>query len=176
MKRNTQLASRDFFGEIIESEAEAAFLDGIDVHGAKSGYFLDHECDMGDGPFLQITINKSGDVFFLYPQWDGISPFRIDFYISAVSGPSIIHRFSYAVEIDGHAWHERTHRQAADQRARDRRLARCGILTIRFAAIEVLDDSTHAAAELFESLLAFERGDQHFLAELEAFRTGSGRS
>lgn len=54
------------------------------------------------------------------------------------------------VEIDGHEFHERTKQQASSDRARDRRLMRCGYRVARFTGGDVHADPAECAREAFD--------------------------
>lgn len=87
---------------------------------------------------------------------------RLDFgLVSAIDGAN---RW-YAVECDGHDFHERTKEQARSDKARDRELARDGIVTIRFAGSEIWKD----AAECMNEIGRILGGDWQRQAEIEKF-------
>lgn len=58
------------------------------------------------------------------------------------------------VEVDGHAFHDRTLAQAKADRARDRDLTLAGWRVIRFTASEVFEDAIGCARKVFEILEA----------------------
>lgn len=121
--------------ERCESEAERAFVRGMAEWAEQDGRRLDVDHD-------GRTFIWTGDrlTYCLLPQ-HRVGKYRLDFLFGF--NPSYPWMWlGVAVEIDGHRWHERTHEQAAAQRRRDRELIfEHKILTIRFAAIEVLDDA-----------------------------------
>lgn len=58
-------------------------------------------------------------------------PYRIDFVVDVPDGRQI------AIELDGHDFHERTKKQAAQDRARERKIIREGYIILRFTGAEV---------------------------------------
>lgn len=124
---------RDLMLALCESPAEQAFVDG----------WLKW-CRSINGDYDPISVEDDGAVSFGSHRWIRpqfvLGAYRLDFLISSRS-------CSIAVEIDGHQWHERTHADAAQQRRRDRILLGRRIITVRFAAIEVLDRPWWIAAE-----------------------------
>lgn len=73
-----------------------------------------------------------------------VGPYRVDFLLGAklVSSDELV---LYAIECDGHEFHERTKEQAAHDRARDRALLAAGIKTIRFTGSEIWADPMKCA-------------------------------
>jgi len=79
--------------------------------------------------------------------------FRLDFLIELTrvwpgsnGGYRTVAR--YAIEIDGHDYHERTKEQARKDRQRERKLMRGGFTVIRFTAQEVWQDAMAVAQEI----------------------------
>lgn len=68
-----------------------------------------------------------------------IAPFRVDF---AFADARLV------VEVDGFAFHDRTHEQAQRDRARDRALVSDGWRVVRFTAVEVFADARRCAGEV----------------------------
>lgn len=57
-----------------------------------------------------------------------------------------------AIEIDGHEFHEKTKEQAARDKARDRRVTKCGYPVIRFTGSEVFANAFGCLIEAIETL------------------------
>jgi hypothetical protein len=55
----------------------------------------------------------------------------------------------FAIECDGHDYHERTKAQAARDRSRDRKLTRAGWTVVRFTGSELYRDPSACVKELF---------------------------
>lgn len=72
---------------------------------------------------------------------------RIDFFITYIDESKGIEEH-FAVECDGHDYHERTKEQAARDRRKDRNLARNGITVIRFTGSEIYRDPIGCAVEV----------------------------
>lgn len=84
----------------------------------------------------------NGAHFFSQAQLAG---YRIDFVVilKLQSGPRV-----FAIECDGHDFHERTKEQAASDRSRDRDLTARGITVIRFTGSEIWRDADRCVEEL----------------------------
>lgn len=72
-----------------------------------------------------------------------IAPFRVDF---AFADARLV------VEVDGFAFHDRTHEQAQRDRARDRALVSDGWRVVRFTAVEVFANARRCAGEVVAML------------------------
>lgn len=86
--------------------------------------------------------DSSNGIAFLMPQAvvEGADEtqdwrYRVDFMLILGSRPT--HRKCFAIECDGHEWHEKTKRQVARDKLRDRRLVLDGIVPIRFSGSEI---------------------------------------
>lgn len=84
------------------------------------------------------------------------SEYRVDF--AFVSPQSKV-----AVELDGHAFHERTKEQAARDKRRDRDLTQRGWSTLRFAGSEVWANPVRCLAEVEQLLGLCEAGGRQCL-------------
>ena len=58
--------------------------------------------------------------------------------------------FKFAVECDGHEFHEKTKEQVRNDRKRERFLMKNGYTVIRFAGSEIYDDAQKCALEVWE--------------------------
>lgn len=81
---------------------------------------------------------------------------RVDFLL--VCGRSRSFRKVFAIECDGHEWHEKTKEQVARDKLRDRRLVLDGITPIRFSGSEIHRDAD-ACARYIRSLAHAALGD-----------------
>lgn len=82
----------------------------------------------------------------LMPQQEEVvdnQTYRIDFAIIKEGKPAKI-----AIELDGHAFHERTPVQAANDRQRERALIRQGYTVLRFTGSEVVSNSRKCLSEV----------------------------
>lgn len=79
---------------------------------------------------------------------------RVDFLFTVAPGRRDIR---FAVECDGHAFHDRTKVQASRDRARDRRLLRQGIVTLRFTYDDVLVNSHKSMCDLVDTIKEYSR-------------------
>lgn len=90
--------------------------------------------------------------FWLVPQWpilvDGNS-YRLDF---AVFPDSDTKCPPFAIELDGHDFHERTKAQAARDRSRDRALSKAGWRVLRFTGSELWRDPTRCARDMRDAI------------------------
>lgn len=92
-------------------------------------------------------------VFWIVPQWqltlEGKS-YRLDFALV----PQDTHRCPlFAIELDGHDFHERTKEQAARDRSRDRALAKAGWQVLRFTGSELWKDPRKCARDVRDAML-----------------------
>lgn len=76
----------------------------------------------------------------------GPTTYRIDFAFIGNDGSGNHHRF--AVELDGHDFHERTKDQASHDKRRDRALAANGWTVLRFTGSDVYRDPAAVLAEV----------------------------
>ncbi len=90
----------------------------------------------------------------IFPQCQ-VGPYRLDFLLAvAMNGK----RLWIAVECDGHDFHERTKKQAAHDKKRDRSIQAMGIRVFRFTGSEIwrpddslLDDLTRVISDFIEA-------------------------
>jgi very-short-patch-repair endonuclease len=75
-----------------------------------------------------------------------IGDYRVDFLVSYVSHPDPTVRF--AVECDGHDFHEKTKEQAQRDKARDRILQSTGLNVFRFTGREIYADPVKCGREV----------------------------
>ena len=78
---------------------------------------------------------------FDFEQQAKVGKYRVDFLCDAG-------RIKFAVECDGHDFHEKTRKQAARDRARDRFLAIEGIHTLRFTGSEIYSQTDQCMNEI----------------------------
>jgi hypothetical protein len=105
------------------------------------------ETDLG-GHGATLLIRSQAD-----PLLDGDRPqihCDFEFEWSGEYSPSLY------VEVDGHQWHEKTHRQASRDRARDRRIVRFGRHLVRYTASDVMRDACLVLREITEILYSLE--------------------
>lgn len=81
---------------------------------------------------------------------------RVDFLL--VCGRRASYRRVFAIECDGHEWHEKTKEQVARDKLRDRRLILDRIIPIRFSGSEIHRDAD-ACARYIRSLAHAALGD-----------------
>lgn len=104
-------------------------------------------------PNLRIT--KAGVPVFLFETAQEYStynidmqaplgPYRADFLIE-MHDPGLDVCVSVVVEADGHDFHERTKKQAAHDRKRDREIQQMGLKVFRFTGSEIFRDSASCA-------------------------------
>ena|SRR3990167_5735720 len=103
-------------------------------------------------PSVQIVIS---------PQYR-IEKYRVDFAIFAEDfSDNVLH---IVVECDGHDFHERTKKQAARDRSRDRRIQALGWKVMRFTGAEIHNDAMACANEVSQIVSDF--------IELDLYKTG----
>ena len=99
-------------------------------------------CDSDHGVLLDIKMQHS------------VGNYRADFLVSWVSEvrPEGIASVSTVVEADGHDFHERTKKQAAHDKRRDREMQAQGLAALRFTGSEIHRDAFACAGEVFDFL------------------------
>jgi len=154
----------DYFVGFCESPMERSFLLGLltrqDVIGKEY-----------DGQVLRFVVEDAG--YELTPQYEVFDydedphdcPFaRIDFVLRGAGC-----WFSLAIEIDGHEFHEKTKEQAQRDKARDRRLVRCGgHRVLRFTGAEVYANAEACWDEVLDAAVALRDSDDQRVFALKA--------
>lgn len=90
------------------------------------------------------------------PQYK-IGPYRVDFFVG-------MDGFRFAIECDGHNFHERTKEQAKRDRSRDRDLQYFGYVVLRFTGSEIWENPDAVVQSCFEYV------GEHRKARLDDFR------
>ena len=80
------------------------------------------------------------------------APYRLDFAFWGVGRPG------FAVELDGHDFHERTKEQARRDKRRDRDLVVLGWRVLRFTGSEVYKDPRRCLIDVLQAIGAVYRG------------------
>lgn len=102
----------------------------------------------GDNANIEIETQKSFHSFW------GKRDYRLDIEVVVedlrlpLSTGYVTHKF--AIECDGHDFHEKTKEQAANDRRRERVLMINGYHVIRFTGSEIFDNAKACASEAFE--------------------------
>ncbi|WP_421662298.1 DUF559 domain-containing protein [Lysinibacillus telephonicus] len=82
--------------------------------------------------------------------------YRTDIWIhvhdmnTVLLGPDQYKMYKFAVECDGHEFHEKTKEQVRSDRFRERCLMKEGYTVVRFAGSEIFDDAQKCALEVWE--------------------------
>ncbi|MEN2468120.1 DUF559 domain-containing protein [Ornithinibacillus sp. JPR2-1] len=71
--------------------------------------------------------------------------YRLDFFIECTVGDT---NHKFAIECDGHDFHEKTKEQAARDKSKDRNLASEGYTVIRFTGAEIWDRPVRCISEI----------------------------
>lgn len=99
--------------------------------------------ELGDAPVqLGAQVSVTGD------DESGSWRFRPDFLL--VCGVTVAYRRAFAIECDGHEWHEKTKDQVARDKLRDRRLILAGVTPIRFSGAEIFHTPSYCARYVIE--------------------------
>jgi very-short-patch-repair endonuclease len=100
---------------------------------------------------LESALKRTrGDYKLKTQEW--IGNYRIDII---VRGEGAV----FAIECDGHEFHEKTKEQAARDKRRDRDLLNIGIPTIRFTGSEIYENADECAREIIDIINSNERFD-----------------
>lgn len=101
--------------------------------------------------FLMEDNGADADYMSVFPQMVlGINgkQYRADFLCLCMTQREGDPRRSVIVELDGHAFHERTKEQARKDKARDREMLRRGFYVFRFTGSEIYQDAGAAVDEV----------------------------
>ena len=103
-----------------------------------------------------------------------VGGYRADFLVSwiAEARPEGIANVSVVVEADGHDFHERTKKQAAHDKRRDREMQAQGITALRFTGSEIHKDAFACAGEVFDFLATRLHAEGHRMWNEHAARGG----
>lgn len=124
-----------------DSPIEASFLEAFCAHAIDQGYEV---AKKGIAPAWVITVK---------PQQPFAERYIADFLITY---PFFGQFFSAVVECDGHEFHEKTKRQAARDRQRDRACQALGYQLFRFTGSEIFADASGCALEVLEAIMEFQ--------------------
>jgi very-short-patch-repair endonuclease len=123
-----------------ESPIESMFLEQFCASAVEHGY--------GIGSAGKVV----GETIVVKPNtW--LSRYRVDFLISFDFFGSLL---EIVVECDGHEWHERTKRQAARDKSRDRALQSLGYKVFRFTGSEINEAPLRCAMEILDCVMDFQ--------------------
>jgi very-short-patch-repair endonuclease len=114
-------------------------------------------CDFLYMDELNNTETGSLDCVGFYVQYNE-SPYRIDFVIQSwdIRTKQIL---SFAVEVDGHDFHERTKEQTRRDKQRDRFLTSKNYMVLRFAGSEVYGNPDGVVSEIIGTIRSIGRGN-----------------
>lgn len=103
--------------------------------------------DEEDAYTLYFPDNKKSILFRLnpYPDKEDFCGYIPDFIIEIGCVP-----MGFAIEIDGHEWHEKTKEQARADKEKERTYLKLSYIPIRFTGSEVYHDAKRCVNEVFE--------------------------
>lgn len=87
-----------------------------------------------------------------------IGAYRVDFVLRYFRNGS--EALAFAVECDGHDFHERTKEQAARDKARDRAITSAGFRVMRFTGSEIYRDAMGCVNEVIQACLDITDADK----------------
>lgn len=114
------------------------------------GFMRGGDCHIVLMNFVSDRVLDGGS-YYLVPQYNitvGDDRCRSDFAIFEQGQPAPL----MIIECDGHDFHERTKRQAARDRRRDRAFQAAGLPILRFTGSEIYADPCECAREVFRML------------------------
>jgi very-short-patch-repair endonuclease len=98
--------------------------------------------------------NKDFDLFIIIKPQYRVGKYILDFAIS-IAGIKGIPALDFAIEIDGHDFHEKTKAQAKHDRERERVLISSGYIIIRYTGSEVFNAAEDCARDTIGTILDF---------------------
>lgn len=160
--------SRDWLKSVVErwceSPIEALFLAALasewSLYNPPSHEVYPHErysfaCQKR--PFLVGNSSYAGADRYVIPQYEVVTEtgdYRLDLAVFTSGYMPSDPWLKFAVELDGHDFHERTKSQVRRDKARDRTLQAAGWRVFRFAGSEVFEDASDCAYQLEEAMVA----------------------
>lgn len=127
-------------------------------------YFGLKECDSPIERMLFVQLRRCMEMSSLQSYWDVFeittqykieidenTKYRLDFYVIFNDMRNKIKR-EFAIECDGHDFHEKTKEQAKRDKRRDRDLLAKGITVIRFTGSEIYNDAFGCAREAVRTI------------------------
>lgn len=158
--------------EKVIGESESKLADRISVH--LENFFIEvaqaiENCESPIEKLISLELNQAikqsrlermVDVIEVIPQaevevYEGRPKerlYRVDLLVRLTKFISAVDsiEYAFAIECDGHDYHERTKEQAARDRQRERDLMNHGIAVIRFTGSEIYDDPFGCAREAIQ--------------------------
>ena len=150
-----------YFCALCESPIEELFLYAIWANGCWA-----ERVELANSRFEELRGMRLPELSHLkiqcVPQCE-VAGYRVDFLLAAARANGEP-PFLLAVECDGHDFHEKTKKQAARDKKRDRQLNDVGVVVYRFTGSELWRDAGQCARDVI-SKLECERSDswtRHF--------------
>lgn len=128
---------------VCESEPEVVLAIALVSAEDANGPFLRLEEGASRGGRHKWATGRGGVLHLQYPTKINGDAIRIDFVLSKDGK-------RFAIETDGHDWHERTPEQAARDKSRDRALTADGWTPLRFTGSEVFTNPDKCAADILK--------------------------
>jgi very-short-patch-repair endonuclease len=126
-----------------ESPIEKLLLAAITLSITTNHWSFNRSIDRLIANDKPLGVPNAWPFFTIVSQWP-LGNYRIDFMVFVQGG----HQF--AVECDGHDFHERTAEQAEYDRSRDRALQQLDIASLRFTGREIYRDPFECANEVIQ--------------------------
>jgi very-short-patch-repair endonuclease len=136
------------FGRMLdkcESPIEVMFAHEMLFH-PPSHVIWEHVHALGEHTYVMSHGNE-----YAFTTQRSISNVRLDIFIVAF-GPSLANMTQFAIELDGHDFHEKTKEQARRDKSRDRQLLGAGIHTLRYTGSEVVKDASECMTDAFATI------------------------
>lgn len=147
-KREAEFWSQDSYCELVESPINSPIEQLFYVAVKTLCRAIGDE--FNPAPIVVGAEPKEARGIYLLPQHK-VGKYRVDFCLFQVGcGPESVEMF--AIELDGHAFHDKDKRQRAYEKARDRFLVAKGYRVLHFTGSEIVADPFAAAHECLRAL------------------------
>jgi very-short-patch-repair endonuclease len=137
----------EFFKRKIAHEFERSVVDTIDRHKVTSPI---EQIFLIQWKYQKVELQHGLALLPQAPVTTGRGAYAVDFLVSKINGQSA----RIAIELDGHAFHEKSSAQATKDKARERAILTSGIPVFRFSGSEIFNNPRKVVDEVVDYFTA----------------------